>query len=191
MAIKIQKGQNTQLDAGLTQIEVGLGWNPRVGAGEAFDLDASCFMLAANGRIRSDSDVIFYNQQESTCGSVKHSGDDRTGSQSDGGDDESIRVNLPTIPSDVVKLVFVATIYDALKRGQNFGMVDDAYMRVVDGVANEELVRFELTEDACLEQSLIFGELYKRNGAWKFRALGQAFDGDLGALARQYGAAVE
>ncbi len=185
MTISLIKGQNTQLDAGLSEIKVGLGWNPRVGAGEAFDLDASCFMLNDADSVRSKADFIFYNQLTSPCGSVQHMGDNRDGVGD--GDDETLVVDLSKVPSDVAKIVFVATIYDAVQRGQNFGMVDDAYIRLVDQKTTEEIVKFELSEDACLEKSLIFGELYKRNGAWKFRALGRGFDGDLGDLAKLYG----
>ncbi|MBR2006107.1 MAG: TerD family protein [Thermoguttaceae bacterium] len=185
MAISLSKGQNTQLDAGLTQIKVGLGWNPRVGAGEAFDLDASCFMLDAADSVRSEADFIFYNQLTSPCGSVQLMGDNRDGVGD--GDDETLVVDLSKVPSDVAKLVFVATIYEATKRGQNFGMVGDAYIRLVDQKTDEEIAKFELSEDACLERSLIFGELYKRNGAWKFRALGQGFDGEIGDVAKHYG----
>ena len=183
--ISLRKGENTQLDSGLTKIIVGLGWNPRVGAGEAFDLDAACFMLGENERVRSNADFIFFNQLTSSRGSVRLTGDNLTGEGD--GDDEIIFVELTKVPADVAKIVFVATIYEAGKRGQNFGMVDDSYIRVVDQKTNEEIAKFELMEDACLERSLIFGELYKRNGAWKFRALGQGFDGEIRDLARHYG----
>ncbi len=186
MTLSLVKGQNTTLAPGLKKIVVGLGWQPAVSSNEEFDLDASAFLLNSEHKVRSDSDFVFYNQLKSACGSVRHMGDNRTGAGD--GDDEQIVVELDKVPADVEHIVFTVTIYEADKRKQNFGMVDDSYIRIVDvsDGNNEEITRFELTEDACTNQTLIFGELYRRNGAWKFRALGQGFDGDLGALARKY-----
>ncbi len=185
MAINLSKGENKPLDPGFTSILVGLGWDPRTTAGEAFDLDASAFMLGADKKVRADSDLIFYNHKESSCGSVIYAGDNRTG---DGdGDDEQIHVDLTKVPSDVDHIVFTVTIYKGVERKQNFGQVDNAFIRLVDKTTGEEVFRFDLTEDACIEQSLIFAELYRRNGAWKFKALGEGLAGDLGALAAYYG----
>ncbi|MBQ2849848.1 MAG: TerD family protein [Thermoguttaceae bacterium] len=183
MGLDLKKDDVQQLDSGLTQIQIGLGWKPR---DKAADLDASCLMLGKNGKVRSDADVIFYNQPESPCGSVQHMGDDLIGGS--GADDEQIVVDLTKVPNDVAKLLFVVTIYNA--NGLNFGQVDDAYIRLVDLTTDEEVLRFELSEDACLEETVLFGELTKENGVWNFHALGQAYPGDLGKLLVAYGANV-
>ncbi|MBQ6826443.1 MAG: TerD family protein [Thermoguttaceae bacterium] len=192
MAISLIKGQNTSLSNGLSQILVGLGWDPRQDAGDEFDLDASCFLLGENGKVRSQRDLVFYKQSSSVCGSVVHGGDNRDGVGD--GDDEEFNVDLSTVPADVAKLVFVVTIYKANERKQKFGMVDSAFIRVVNQTNNEEIVRFNLQDDARDEKAVIFGELYRKEGAWKFRALGQAFDSgdpncrhELQALAKNYG----
>ncbi|MBQ9874951.1 MAG: TerD family protein [Thermoguttaceae bacterium] len=185
MALTLVKGQNTQLDPGLIEVMVGLGWDERADAGDDFDLDASAFMLNSLRKVRSDDDFIFYHQLESKCGSVQHQGDNLTGAGD--GDCEQIKVNLPNVPADIERIVFTVTIYQAKERKQNFGMVDNAYIRIVDLAKNEEIARFDLTEDACVNQSILFGELYRRDGAWKFKALGQGFDYDLGVIARNYG----
>jgi len=185
MALSLIKGQNTTLDPSLTKVIVGLGWDPRQDAGEDFDLDAGAFMLGADGKVRSDDDFIFFNQLKSKCGSVAHQGDNLTGGGE--GDDEQIVVDLPNVPRDVEKIVFTVTIYKVKERRQNFGMVENAFIRIVDADKDVELARFELSEDACISEALVFGELYRRNGAWKFRALGQGFDYEIGDLARKYG----
>ncbi len=183
--ISLIKGQNTALDSNLKKVVVGLGWDPRQDAGAEFDLDASAFMLGANGKVRSDGDFVFFNQLKSQCGSVEHMGDNLTGGGE--GDDEQIVVDLPNVPSDVEKIVFVVTIYKVKERNQNFGMVENAFIRIVDAEQDVELARFELSEDACISEALVFGELYRRNGAWKFRALGQGFDYEIGDFAKKYG----
>lgn len=182
MAVSLIKGQNTTLDARLSRLTVVLAWSPRAGVGDAFDLDAVCFMLDATNRTRGDSDFVFYNQLESPCGAVKHRGDDLSG---DAG--EKIDVDLAKIPNDVQKLVFAASIYDAETRRQNFGMTRDAYIAVVDSSTAAEIARFDLSEDAGTESVLVFGELYKYKGNWKFRALGESFAGGLTALANHFG----
>ena len=185
MTISLTKGQNAALGGGLARISVGLGWDPRQDAGDEFDLDASCFLLGENGKVRSQRDLVFYKQSSSVCGSVVHGGDNRDGVGD--GDDEEFNVDLSTVPADVAKLVFVVTIYKAGERKQNFGMVESAFIRVVDKLSGEETVRFNLTDDARSEKSVIFGELYRKEGAWKFRALGQGFDGELPDLAKHFG----
>jgi tellurium resistance protein TerD len=188
MGISLQKGGNLSLSKespGLNKISVGLGWDARVTDGADFDLDASAFLLNATGKVRSSADFVFYNQLESSDGSVKHTGDNLTG---DGeGDDESILVTLSLIPADVQKIAFTATIYDAQTRGQNFGQVSSAYIRIVDLENNKEITRFDLSEDASTNTAMIFGEMYRHNGEWKFRAVGQGFNGGLGKLAEQFG----
>lgn len=192
MAISLNKGGNLSLsktDPSLTQVLVGLGWDARATDGVDFDLDASAFLLGANEKVRGEHDFIFYNQTRSQDGSVEHTGDNRTG---DGdGDDEAISVDLSKVPADVAKIVFAVTIHEGQQNGQNFGQVDKAYIRVINQDSNaEELARFDLSEDGSTEVAMIFGELYRHSGEWKFKAVGQGFNGGLGALAGSYGVAV-
>ena len=185
MTVNLIKGQNVPVDSGLKLVRVGLGWSPRRESGDDFDLDASVFLLGESGKVRTDADLIFYNQPKSQCLSVVYNGDNRTGAGE--GDDETIDVDLSRVPADVARIVFTASIYKAIERRQNFGMVEDAYIRLVDADTNTEQIRFELTEDACINDSLVLAELYRRNGAWKFRALAQGYNGGLAALAKVFG----
>jgi tellurium resistance protein TerD len=188
MAISLQKGGNISLSKsapGLSKIFVGLGWDVRTTSGDEFDLDASVFLVNEQGRVRSDSDFIFYNQTTSTDGSVQHQGDNRTGAGE--GDDEVIKVELDKVPLDVSKLVFTVSIYDADKRHQNFGMVSSAVIRVVSELDEVEVARYDLSEDASTETALIFGEIYRHSGEWKFRAVGQGFNGGFAALVKNFG----
>jgi tellurium resistance protein TerD len=188
MALSLQKGGNVSLskvEADLKKLLIGLGWDARSTDGQPFDLDASLFMLAENGSVRSDADFIFYNQAKSSDGSVEHTGDNLTGEGD--GDDESIKVNLPNLPANVQKLVVAVTIHDADARRQNFGQVQSAYIRIVNDDNQRELARYDLSEDASTETAMIFGEIYRHNGEWKFRAVGQGFNGGLGPLARSFG----
>lgn len=188
MAISLTKGGNVNLSKeapSLTQMTVGLGWNPRATDGQAFDLDAVAFLLNDAGVVRNDQDFIFFNNLKSVDGSVEHTGDNRTGEGT--GDDEVIKVDLSRVPTDVSKVTFCAIIYDGQARNQNFGQVSNAYIRIVDAVSNNEVARYDLSEDSSTETAMIFGELYKHNGEWKFRAVGQGFGGGLGPLASSYG----
>lgn len=188
MALSLQKGGNLSLSKAapnLTNILIGLGWDVRTTDGAAFDLDASLFMLGDNGKVRSDADFIFYNQAKSTCGSVEHTGDNRTGAGD--GDDESIKVNLTNVPANVNRLVVTVTIHDAEVRRQSFGQVGGAFMRVVNATDNTEIARFDLSEDYSTETAMIFGEIYRHNGEWKFKAVGQGYSGGLYAMCQQYG----
>lgn len=188
MAISLRKGGNISLskaDPGIKKALVGLGWDARGTDGADFDLDASVFLVTGSGKVRSDADFIFYNQLVSSCGAVVHTGDNLTG-QGDG-DDEAVQVDLSKIPADVQKLVFAVTIYEASARRQNFGMVANAFIRILNDETNREIVRFDLSEDASIETSMIFGELYRRRGDWKFRAVEQGYQGGLGPLARSFG----
>lgn len=192
MAINLSKGGNINLSKTaptMNKVDLGLGWNPRATDGKAFDLDAVAFLTGEDGKVRLDGEFIFFNQKTSPCGSVNHKGDNRTG---DGeGDDETISVDLSKVPQEVVKIVFAVTIHEGQQNGQNFGMVDKAYIRVINQDANaEELARFDLSEDGSTEVAMIFGELYRHNGEWKFKAVGQGFNGGLGVLAASYGVAV-
>ncbi|VXB48534.1 Tellurium resistance protein TerD [Enhydrobacter sp. 8BJ] len=191
MAISLTKGGNVNLSKeapNLTNIAVGLGWNPRATDGQAFDLDAVAFLVNESGKVRADADFIFFNNLKSSDGSVEHTGDNRTGEGD--GDDEVIKVDLSKVPADVSKVVFCAVIYDGQARNQNFGQVANAYIRIVNTQGGAEVARYDLSEDSSTETAMIFGELYKNNGEWKFRAVGQGFAGGLGPLAASYGVAV-
>lgn len=191
MAISLTKGGNVNLSKeapNLTNIAVGLGWNPRATDGQAFDLDAVAFLVNESGKVRSDADFIFFNNLKSADGSVEHTGDNRTGEGD--GDDEVIKVDLTKVPADVSKVVFCAVIYEGQARNQNFGQVANAYIRIVNTQGGAEVARYDLSEDSSTETAMIFGELYKNNGEWKFRAVGQGFAGGLGPLAASYGVAV-
>ncbi len=188
MAITLSKGGNVSLskeDPSLTKVLVGLGWDARSTDGAEFDLDASLFMLGANGKVRSDADFIFYNNLKSADGSVTHTGDNRSGVGE--GDDEALRIDLSRVPPDVQKLAVTVTIYEAEARRQNFGMVTNAFMRVVNDQTGREIARYDLTEDASTETAMIFGEIYRHGSEWKFRAVGQGYQGGLGPLARNFG----
>lgn len=191
MAISLTKGGNVNLSKeapNLTNIAVGLGWNPRATDGQAFDLDAVAFLVNESGKVRADADFIFFNNLKSSDGSVEHTGDNRTGEGD--GDDEVIKVDLSKVPADVSKVVFCAVIYDGQARNQNFGQVANAYIRIVNTQGDAEVARYDLSEDSSTETAMIFGELYKNNGEWKFRAVGQGFAGGLGPLAGSYGVTV-
>lgn len=188
MGISLNKGGNLSLsktDPTLKNILVGLGWDARPTAGADFDLDASAFMVKDDGKVRSDADFIFYNQLRSSCGSVEHTGDNLTGAGD--GDDESLIVHLDKVPSDIQRIIVTVTIHDADSRRQNFGQVSNAFIRIVNKDNNNEVARFDLSEDASVETAMVFGEIYKHGGEWKFKAVGQGYAGGLGALARQYG----
>ena len=191
MAISLTKGGNVNLSKeapNLTNMAVGLGWNPRATDGQAFDLDAVAFLVNESGKVRADADFIFFNNLKSSDGSVEHTGDNRTGEGD--GDDEVIKVDLTKVPADVSKVVFCAVIYDGQARNQNFGQVANAYIRIVNTQSGAEVARYDLSEDSSTETAMIFGELYKNNGEWKFRAVGQGFAGGLGPLAQSHGVAV-
>ena len=188
MSVSLVKGGNVSLtkeEPGIESIMVGLGWDARSTDGSDFDLDASCFLLNAAGKVRSDSDFIFYNNLKSACGAVEHTGDNRTGAGD--GDDEAINVELSRVPADVAKLAFTVTIHEADQRHQNFGMVSNAFIRIVNRKTGREVARFDLSEDASTNTAIIFGEVYRHNNEWKFRAVGQGYNGGLGPLARNYG----
>ena len=191
MAISLTKGGNVNLSKeapNLTNMAVGLGWNPRATDGQAFDLDAVAFLVNESGKVRADADFIFFNNLKSSDGSVEHTGDNRTGEGD--GDDEVIKVDLSKVPADVSKVVFCAVIYEGQARNQNFGQVANAYIRIVNTQGGTEVARYDLSEDSSTETAMIFGELYKNNGEWKFRAVGQGFAGGLGPLAQSHGVAV-
>ena len=191
MAISLNKGGNLSLsktDPSLNQVLIGLGWDARATDGADFDLDASAFLLAGNDKVRAESDFIFYNQTRSPEGSVEHTGDNRTGEGD--GDDEAVKINLAKVPAEVQKIAITVTIHEGESRGQNFGQVQNAFIRVVNDQSNTEIVRFDLNEDYSTETAMIFGELYRHNGEWKFRAVGQGYAGGLSAMCQQFGISI-
>lgn len=187
MAVSLTKGGNVSLSRTspeLKKILLGLGW------GEGFDLDASVFMLNEHGKVRSDEDFIFYGNLLSKCDAVRHKGDNKTGAGDGDGDQEEIIVDLDKVPADIQRLSITVTIYDEVASKQNFGQVGDAYMRIVNVENDLELVRFDLSEDYSTETAMIFGEVYRNNGEWKFKAVGQAFSGGLAAMCSNFGVQV-
>jgi tellurium resistance protein TerD len=188
MGVSLSKGGNVSLTKqapGLSAVVIGLGWDERTTAGQAFDLDASALMLNAAGRILSDQHFVFFNNLISPDGSVEHTGDNLTGSGE--GDDEQIKIDLSKVPGEVDRIVFPVSIYDADSRRQNFGQVRNAFIRVVNQADGAELTRYDLSEDASNETAMIFGELYRHAGDWKFRAVGQGYSSGLAGIARDYG----
>ncbi|KAA5971594.1 TerD family protein [Pantoea sp. M_9] len=188
MAVTLSKGGNVSLakvDPSLKNVKIGLGWDTRSTDGQDFDLDASAFLLTDAGKVRGDHDFIFYNNLKSADGSVTHTGDNRTGEGE--GDDESLIVELDRVPQDVTKIVFVVTIHDAAIRRQSFGQVANAFIRLVNNDSNVEAARYDLSEDASTETAMLFGELYRHAGEWKFRAVGQGYAGGLASVCAQYG----
>ncbi len=184
MAINLQKGQ--RIDVGLSKISVGLGWNPNEGTGYAFDLDASAFMIDANRLIPAEEYFVFYGNTDSPDQALHHSGDDPTGGNSDGGDDEMISVDLTRVDARITEILFVVTIYDAAARRQNYGQVRDSYIRLVDESTRQEIARYELGEDFSIETGVEFGRLYNRNGQWKFEASGIGYREDLAFFLSKY-----
>lgn len=188
MSVSLSKGGNVSLSKqapGLSAVIVGLGWDPRTTTGADFDLDASALMLDANGKILSDGHFVFFNNLRSPDGSVEHSGDNLTGGGD--GDDEQIRINLSGIPAECDRIVFPASIYEAEQRQQSFGQVRNAFIRIVNQTDSAELARYDLSEDASTETAMIFGELYRNAGEWKFRAVGQGYASGLSGIALDFG----
>jgi tellurium resistance protein TerD len=191
MAISLGKGGNVSLskaEPALKSILIGLGWDARATDGHDFDLDASAFLVGDDGKVRGDADFIFYNQLVSSCGAIEHTGDNRTGAGD--GDDEALKISLDKVPESIKRVVVCVTIHDADARKQNFGQVRDAFMRIVNLDNNVEIVRFDLTEDYSTETAMIFGDVYKHNGEWKFKAVGQGYAGGLASLCGQFGVSV-
>lgn len=189
MAISLQKGQKVDLtkgNAGLSKIFIGLGWDTNKYDGRHdFDLDASAFLCGENGKTLSDADFVFYSNLKHSSGSVEHTGDNLTGEGD--GDDEIINVDLSKIPANIAKVAFTVTIYDAEHRDQNFGMVSNAFIRVVNADNNAELIRYDLGEDYSVETAVVVAEIYRHGGEWKFNAIGSGFSGGLKALCQNFG----
>jgi tellurium resistance protein TerD len=188
MSVSLSKGGNVSLTKeapGLSAVLVGLGWDARTTSGAAFDLDASALMIGTAGKILSDAHFVFFNNLSSPDGSVEHTGDNLTGEGE--GDDEVIKVNLAAVPAEADRIVITVSIYDAEARSQSFGQVRNAFIRVVNQADNAELTRYDLSEDASTETAMIFGELYRNAGEWKFRAVGQGYSTGLAGIARDFG----
>ena len=184
MAINLQKGQ--KIDLGLTNITIGLGWDPNEGTGHDFDLDASAFMIDEKRQIPSEPFFVFYGNTDSPDFALRHTGDDPTGGNSADGDDESIEVDLSKVDSRINEILFVVTIHDATNRKQNYGQVRNSYIRIVDNNNGQEVAKYELGEDFSIETAVEFGRLYKRNGQWKFEASGIGYKEDLAFFLSKY-----
>lgn len=189
MAVSLMKGQKVDLtkgNPGLSKVLVGLGWDEnQFDGGADFDLDASAFLLNANGKVNNDLDFIFYHNLTHASGCIEHTGDDTVGGAD--GDCEVLKVDLSKVPQNIMKIDFTVTIYDAETRCQNFGQVSNAYIHVMDEATGREIVRFDLGEDFSVETAVVAGELYRYNGEWKFNAIGAGFAGGLYALCKNYG----
>lgn len=191
MAVNLSKGQRVNLDKGMTMALIGLGWDTnKYDGGYDFDLDASAFLLGANGKVRKDEDFIFYGNLKSQDGSVTHTGDNLTGEGE--GDDEVLIIDFTKVPADVQKIAITVTIYDADVRHQNFGQVSNAYVRVArmanaDDTVGTEVLKFDLVEEFSIETALVVCEIYRNNGDWKFNAVGAGYKGGLAALCRSFG----
>jgi tellurium resistance protein TerD len=189
MAISLQKGQKvdlTKTNPGLTKVVAGLGWDTNKYDGQSsFDLDASAFLLTAEGKVVSEKDFVFYGNPSGGNGSVIHSGDNRTG-QGDG-DDEQININLSAIPQEVEKVAFTITIHEGDVRNQNFGQVSNSFVRIFNEDNQQELTRYDLSEDFSIETAIVVGELYRHGGEWKFSAVGSGYQGGLAALCKSFG----
>ena len=189
MAVNLVKGQKVELtkaNPGVMKYMAGLGWDVNAyDSGSAFDLDSSVFMVGADGKVTTDADFVFYGNLSHPSGAVVHQGDNLTGEGE--GDDERIDVDLSKVPANIEKIVFAVTIYDAETRGQNFGQVRNAFIRIVNSGTGEELLRYDLGEDYSIETSVVVAELYRHNGEWKFNAIGSGYQGGLAALCRAHG----
>lgn len=187
--ISLAKGQKvdlTKTNPGLSKIFVGLGWDVnKYDGGHDFDLDASVFLLDANAKVSGPEDFVFYNNKVGANGSVVHSGDNLTGEGE--GDDEQVKISLKDVPEHIQKITFAVTIHEADVRNQNFGMVSNSYIRIVNEDTNEELIRYDLGEDFSIETAVVVGELYRHNGEWKFAAVGSGYQGGLAALCNDFG----
>lgn len=191
MTVNLEKGGKVKLEkedgSGLKEIIVGLGWDPKdsAAAGEDFDLDASLYMLNANGKVPTQKHFVFYGNLKSPDGSVIHQGDNLTGEGD--GDDEQIKIDLSKVPEGIEKLVVVVNIYKAESKNQNFGMVENSFMRIVDVTNNKEMFNFDLNFDASVATGVTFGTLFRKNGGWAFSADQVEFSGGLEALNTKYG----
>lgn len=189
MPVCLTKGQKvsiTKSNPGLTKVVVGLGWDVnQYDTGGDFDLDATAFLLTDTGRVSRQEDFIFFGNLSHPSGAVFHQGDNLTGAGE--GDDEQIKINLSLVPENITKIVFAVTIYDAETRRQNFGQVNNAFIRIYNETTGEEILRYDLGEDFSIETAAIFGELYKYGSEWKFNAIGSGYQGGLAAICNSFG----
>lgn len=193
MPVSLQKGQKVSLtkgNPGLTNVVVGLGWDINAfDTGGDFDLDAAAFLLTETGKVSDQKDFVFFGNLAHPSGSVQHLGDNLTGVGD--GDDEQIKIDLSKVPAHITKIAFTVTIYEAETRRQNFGQVNNAFVRIYNDATGEELLRYDLGEDFSIETAAVFGELYKNGNEWKFNAIGSGYQGGLAALCNNYGIDVE
>lgn len=183
MAINLQKGQRENIDA--PKFTVGLGWDTNSSStGSAFDLDASVFIMNDQKKLISDENFVFYNNLVSPDGAVEHTGDNLTGDGA--GDDEQIKIDLTKIDAKVSEICVVVTIHEAESRRQNFGQVRNSFIRIFDSVSNEVILKYELEEDFSIETAVEFGRIYKREGKWKFEAVGVGMKGGLQDYLNKY-----
>lgn len=193
MPVSLKKGQKVSLtkdNPGLSKVVVGLGWDVNAfDTGGDFDLDAAAFLLADTGKITKSEDFVFYGNLNHPSGSVQHLGDNRTGAGE--GDDEQIKVDLSAVPAEITKIAFTVTIYEAEQRSQNFGQVNNAFIRIYNEATGEEMLRYDLGEDFSIETAAVFGELYKNGSEWKFNAIGSGYQGGLAALCTNFGVELE
>ena len=193
MGVNLKKGQKVSLtkgNPGLKDVVVGLGWDANVyDTGDEFDLDAEAFLLTESGRVGRQEDFVYFGNLQHYSGAVTHMGDNKTGVGE--GDDESIIIDLAKVPDNIVKIVFTVTIYESEEKHQNFGQVNNAFIRIYNQQTGEEMLRYDLGEDFSIETAAVFGELYKNNGEWKFNAIGSGFQGGLAALCANYGVDVD
>lgn len=193
MPVSLQKGQKVSItkdNPGLTNVVVGLGWDVNnFDTGGSFDLDTAAFLLTDSGKVSVQEDFVFFGNLKHPTGCVQHLGDNLTGAGD--GDDEQIKINLSLVPANISKIAFTVTIYDAETRSQNFGQVNNAFIRIYNEATGEEILRYDLGEDFSIETAAVFGELYKHNGEWKFNAIGSGYQGGLAALCNNYGIEVE
>ncbi len=183
MAINLQKGQREVISA--PKFIIGLGWDTNSSStGVDFDLDASVFVLGENKKLISDQHFVFYNNLKTPDGSIEHTGDNLTG-QGDG-DDEQVKVDLSKIDSTATEICIVVTIHDAENRKQNFGQVRNSFVRIFDPNTNLDILNYELEEDFSIETAVEFGRIYKKNGEWKFEAVGIGMKGGLQDFLSKY-----
>ena len=193
MPVSLKKGQKVSLtkdNPGLSKVVVGLGWDVNnFDTGGDFDLDAAAFLLGENGKAANSGDFVFFGNLRHSSGAVEHLGDNLTGEGA--GDDEQIKIDLSRMPDHVTRVAFTVTIYDAEERRQNFGQMNNAFIRIFNETTGEEMLRYDLGEDFSIETAAVFGELYRHNGEWKFNAIGSGYQGSLAALCANYGIDVE
>lgn len=193
MPISLKKGQKVSLtkdNPGLKNLVIGIGWDiNQFDTGGDFDLDSAAFLLGANGKVTTQEDFVFFGNLKHSSGAVEHMGDNRTGEGE--GDDEQIRIDLSKVPDQIERVVFTVTIYEPEERGQNFGQINNSFIRIFNVDNSEEMLRYDLGEDFSIETAAVFGELYKHNGEWKFNAIGSGYQGGLAALCNNYGVETE